>query len=261
MKKILFTGARSGIANDVIDEIINKKYYIYVTVHTEKQLQIISKKYEDYRNVECFKLDITNADDRRKLEELDIDILVNNAAVGYGGSIAEIPMSKVRKNFEVNVFSYFEVEQIILKNMIKRNSGKIINIASIAGIIPMCFLGSYCATKASIIKMTECLRKELKLIDSKIDICLIEPGLYHTGFNQVMLDNKYKWMDINSYFSYCIDYIKTKENFLFRTFEKYELKSIVRKIVKAIKTNHPDFIYRAPFSQVLIAKGYQIFKG
>ena len=154
MKKILFTGARSGIANAVIDEIINKKYYIYVTVHTEKQLQIISKKYEDYRNVECFKLDITNADDRRKLEELDIDILVNNAAVGYGGSIAEIPMSKVRKNFEVNVFSYFEVEQIILKNMIKRNSGKIINIASIAGIIPMCFLGSYCATKASIIKMT-----------------------------------------------------------------------------------------------------------
>ena len=45
MKKILFTGARSGIANAAIDEIINKKYYIYVTVHTEKQLQITNLHY------------------------------------------------------------------------------------------------------------------------------------------------------------------------------------------------------------------------
>lgn len=261
MKKILFTGARSGIANAVIDQLIDQKYYIYITVHNEKQLEIVSKKYEGFSHVECFKLDVTNAKDRKQLELLDIDILVNNAAVGYGGSISEIPISKVRKNFEINVFSYFEIEQIVLKNMIKKNSGKIINIASLAGIIPISFLGSYCATKASIIKMTECLKKELKLINSKVEICLIEPGLYHTGFNQVMLENKYDWMDINSYFSYLLDHIRTKETFLFHLMEKYELKSIVKKIIKAIKAKHPDFIYRAPISQVILAKGYQIVKG
>lgn len=260
MKKILVTGARSGIANAVIDELIHKKYYIYVTVHTDKQLQIVERKYEGFENVECLKIDITNVLDREKLETLDIDILLNNAAIGYGGSIAEIPMSKVRKNFETNVFSYFEVEQIVLKNMIKKNRGKVINMASLAGIIPICFLGSYCATKASIIKMTECLKKELKVIDSKVDICLIEPGLYHTGFNQVMLENKYKWMDIDSYFSYCIDFIRAKEDFVFKMLEKHELKSIVKKIIKAIKSKHPNFIYRAPLSQVVIAKGYQIFR-
>lgn len=260
MKKILFTGARSGIASAVIDQLISKKFFIYVTVHNDKQLQMVCKKYEAFDNVECFKLDITNAKDREKLEHLDIDIFVNNAAIGYGGSISEIPMSKVRKNFETNVFSYLEVEQIILKTMMKKNKGRIINIASLAGIIPISFLGSYCATKASIIKMTECLRKELKLLDSKVEVCLVEPGLYYTGFNQVMLENKYEWMDVDSYFNYLIDSIRTRETFFFRLMEKKELKSIVKKILKAICSKQSDFIYRAPFSQVLLAKGYQLWK-
>lgn len=261
MKKILFTGARSGIASAVIDKLVSLRYHIYVTVHTDKQLELVKKKYKNYKHVECLRINILYPDDRKALEQLDIDILVNNAAIGYGGSIAEIPMSKVRNNFEVNVFSYFEVEQIVLKKMIEKNKGKIINISSLAGIVPISFLGSYCATKASIIKMTECLRKELKIIDSKIQICLIEPGLYHTGFNQVMLENKYDFMDADSYFNNVIEQIRKKENFMFSTFEKYQLKSIVKQILKAIKSRHPNFIYRAPYFQGLLAKGYQLIKG
>lgn len=259
MKKILFTGARSGIAASVIDEIINKNYYIYLTVHTDKQLDIVKRKYDKFSNVECLKIDVTNAKDREILEELDIDILVSNAAIGEGGSMAEIPISKVRKNFEVNVFSYFEIIQIVLKGMIRKDKGKIINMASLAGIVPLPFLGSYCATKASIIKMTQCLKKELDMIGSNVKVCLIEPGIYHTGFNQVMLNNKYDWMNIDSYFKYHIDLIKKKENFIFEKLEKHELKSIVKKIVKAIKCKNPDFIYRAPCTQVVMTKLYMLF--
>ena len=56
MKTVLFTGARSGIALDVINKLIDKDYYIYLTVHTENQLKSIEEKYSQYNNVKCLKL-------------------------------------------------------------------------------------------------------------------------------------------------------------------------------------------------------------
>lgn len=257
MQKILFTGARSGISNKVIKKLLLENYFIYVTVHTSGELKVVKEKYKNCLNVKCFKLDITNHEDRKQLENLKIDILVSNAAIGESGSMAEIDMNIVRENFETNVFSNFEVVQIVLKNMIKLGRGKIIMISSLAGIIPIPFLGSYCATKASIIKLTEALNLELKLLKAKIDICLIEPGLYKTGFNQLMLDKKYDWMCIDSFFKNQINLIRKSENIFLTLFEKQKLNSIVKKIIKAIK-NKPHKIYRAPFIQAVGAKIYNI---
>ncbi|MBQ9011579.1 MAG: SDR family NAD(P)-dependent oxidoreductase [Bacilli bacterium] len=258
MKKILFTGARSGIINRVIDNILND-YYIYLTVHTESELKIVKEKYKKYNNVECFKLDVLSKSDQKKISDLDIDIFVSNAAMGESGSMEEIDMDKVRTNFEVNVFANFEIVQIVLKKMIAKGRGKIIMISSLAGILPIPFLGSYCASKASIIKMTEALNLEMKLLDCKIDVCLIEPGLYKTGFNKLMFDKKYEWMDINSYFNRQIDIIRKSENIVLYLFERKSLNSIVKKIIKAIKKDNPNFIYRAPFLQSLGVKIYYLF--
>ena len=226
MKRILYTGARSGIAINTINKIINEDYYLYLTVHTDKQLEYLQNKYKNNKNIECFKLDITDKKDREKIKNLDIDILINNAAIGEGGSLAEIDMDRVRNNFETNVFSSFEIVQIVLKRMIKKDNGKIIIMSSLASVIPLNFLGAYCGTKASISHMARILKKELKLITSKIKVVLIEPGMYHTGFNQVMLDNKYN-NNINSYFNYQIRQIRKKENFIFSLLEKknYDLSS------------------------------------
>lgn len=183
MKTILMTGARSGIAADVIKKIKTKNYKIYVAVHTDTQCKRIKKIYKNDKNIYCIKLDVTDKEDIKKLNKIDVDILISFAAIGNGGSISEIKMDKVRENFEVNVFSNFEVVQIVLKNMIKKDSGKIIMISSLAGILPLKFLGSYCATKSSIIMLTQVLKKEIKLISKNIKISLIEPGMYHTGFN------------------------------------------------------------------------------
>lgn len=256
METILFTGARSGIQARVIEIIKKKPYQIYVTVHNEKQLKLVREYYQKDSNVHCLKLDVTNSKDLEQLKKLNIDILVNNAAIGEGGSMAEIPMNLVRSNFEVNVFSYFEVIQVVLKQMIQRKKGKIINMASLAGLIPIPYLGSYCATKASIIKMTETLKMELKDIDANIQVCLVEPGLYHTGFNQVMLDNKYTWMGHDSYFQNVIEKIRKRENLICQILEHQELHSIVKQIVKAIQEKHVKRIYRAPFLQVMGAKLY-----
>lgn len=255
MKKILLTGARSGIAAAVLDKI-KDRYYIYLTVHTLNELEIVKEKYKDYSNIQCFKLDITDKDDLKKVENLDIDILVSNAAVCYGGSISEIDINKLRNNFEVNVFSNFELIQIVLKKMLKKDSGKIIIMSSLAGIIPISFMDSYSATKASIIKLTVSLKKELRLINSNVKVCMIEPGFYKTGFNQFMFLNKYDNKD--SYFKEELNLIKTKELFITNFIEKKNLDSIVNKIVTSIDSEKPKFIYRAPLSQVIAAKTYQL---
>ena len=120
MKKILITGARSGIMGKVIDKIKNN-YFIYVTVHTQSQLKAIKEKYKNNKNIKCFKLDVTNQKDILKLKNLDIDILISNAAISETGSILELPIEKMKNNFQTNVFSNFNIIQIVLKNMIKKN--------------------------------------------------------------------------------------------------------------------------------------------
>lgn len=249
-----------GIGRECVKKLIKKNYYIYLTVHEESELEIIKNKFSDYNNIECFKLDITNKEDLKKLNDLDVDILINMAAIGYGGSILEIPIDKVKDNFQVNVFSYFEAIQIVLKKMMDKNEGKVIIISSLASIIPLKFLGVYSATKASITNITTALQKEIKLIDGNIKVVLIEPGMYHTGFNQLMLENKYDWMKKKSYFKEELELIKKQENLFFSLIEKKKFNSIVNKIIKATESNNPKKIYRAPLSQVIGAKLYHLFR-
>ena len=260
MKSILITGARSGIIAPVIKKLLNKNYKLYLTVHTNKELEKIKEKYNKYKNVECFKLDVLNKEDKNKLKTLDIDILISNAAISYGGSISELPIEKLRENFEVNVFSNFEIVQIVLKNMIKKDKGKIIMISSLSGLVPLKFIGGYSATKASIIKLTETLKSEIKLISKNIKIVLVEPGMYHTGFNQYMLENKYDWMNKKSYFKEELEYIRKQENLLFKIFELKKFDSIANPIYKAVVCKNPPFLVRAPLYQVIGAKIYLLFK-
>ena len=123
----------------------------------------------------------------------------------------------------------------------------------------MPFLGSYASSKAAITMMAECLRLELKKINYPIKIKLIEPGAYHTGFNQLMINNKEKYL-INSLF-FKNNYQKEiiKQNKLFKLIEKKLLTSIVNKMIQAIESNSNKFKYRAPFFQTLGTKLYLIF--
>lgn len=254
MKRILITGSRSGIAKRVIDKIKDRDYYIYATTHTELQAKRLKEIYKNYQNIECFKLDITGEKDRKKIDKLKIDILLCNAAISNGGSLAEIDIKRVRENYEVNIFGNLELIQNVLKQMIDRD-GKIIIMSSLAGIIPLNFIGTYASTKASLIKIAETLKNELKLVNKDIKVCLIEPGIYLTGFNNYMFMNKYG--DPNSYFKNEEELIRTKESLILNLLGHNNFDSIVNKIVKAIESDNPRFIYRAPLLQVLGAKIYR----
>lgn len=256
---ILITGASSGIARKVVEKLLNKGHNIYITVHTNKQLELVNKRYQNIPEVNCFKLDVTNKKDQQKLEELELDVFISNAAIGFGGSLTEIPTNLVRDNFEVNVFSNLDCIQKVLKKMIKKKHGRIIIISSLAGIMPVPFLGSYCATKSSLNMISSTMRLEMKLLNNNIDIITIEPGLYETGFNQVMLDNKYDYMNIDTYFKEQIEWMKKYETPFFHLLETKNLDGIAQKIVKAITSKKPKAIYRTRPLQIVTAKLFQIF--
>lgn len=215
MKTILYTGATSGIAKNVIKKIKNK-YIIYVGVHTKKQKEILLNRYKQEKNIKVIKLDLLNNKDIEQIKQLDIDILISNAAINLGGSLTEININKLKQVYEINVFKNLELIQIVLKNMIKKNSGKIIIMSSLSGIMPLKFTGSYSSTKASLINIAQTLKKELKELNTNIKIKLIEPGMYKTGFNQLMIEDKYEWMKEKSYFKEELEKIQKKRKHIFK---------------------------------------------
>lgn len=255
MKKILYTGATSGIAKEVIKKIKNK-YYIYIGVHTKKQLELQKEKYKKEKNIQVIKLDLLNNKDLENVKTLDIDILISNAAIGHGGSLIEIPIKKIKETYEVNIFKNIELIQIVTKNMIKKGSGKIIIMSSLSGIIPPKFMGAYSSTKASLINIAKVLKKELKIINKNINISIIEPGMYKTGFNEIMLEEKYEIKE--TLFKKELETIRKKENVFWNIFQYNNKKGIVKQIIKSLEGE--KFIYSAPKSQRLIAKIYSIIK-
>lgn len=170
---VLITGAASGIGFKTGIDMANLGYHVYLTTENEKQLEVLKEKTNGQINVECFKLDVTNKKDREKVKNLDIDIFISNSAVGLGGSILEADMNKVRECYEVNVFSNFELTKTILNNMLNKDSGKIIIMSSMISNISLPFFGIYASTKASISMLTNCLRKEIKMLTDNVKIVLI----------------------------------------------------------------------------------------
>ena len=188
---ILITGSASGLGYNAGINLAKKGYHVFLTTENDKQLEVLNDKVKNMDNIDTFKLDVTNKNDLNALDEINIDILISNAAVGYGGSIIDVDMEKFRYSYEVNVLSNFELIKKVINKMIEKGNGKIIIMSSMISNISIPFFGIYAGTKASITMIGKCLRKEIKAINKNIKVSIIEPGLYKTGFNRFMIENKY----------------------------------------------------------------------
>lgn len=118
-----------------------------------------------------------------------IDILVNNAATNpHFGPILTAEASHWDKIMDVNVKGYFNVAKACAASMRTRGGGKIINIASIAGKIPMPGMGVYCVSKAAVLMLTEVLAVELA--SQNIQVNAIAPGIVKTKFSSALWKNE-----------------------------------------------------------------------
>jgi short-subunit dehydrogenase len=133
--------------------------------------------------------------------------------------------------------------------MIERRRGTVIFVSSLAGRIASPFLMPYALTKYALSAAADGLRQELSQLGRAVHVVVVEPGAYHTGFNQKMIAKKYEWMRRHSYFQDHMDAIKASEQKKFALLELQSTRSIVRKIVQAAEADRPRFRYVAPWWQ------------
>lgn len=259
--KILITGAASGIGYSLAKELVKRRHIVYITVHHNKEIKSVRRKLKKdniLRNVYVFKMDITSKKDLSLLDDLDIDVLVNQAGIGVGGSLLDIDVKDIRDSFETNFFSTLELtKKFIDKKKKEDKKGKILITASLAGLMPIPFLSGYCATKSALITMGICLDKELKKSNSKVRLKLILPGAYKTGFNQVMIESFAKSIDNSDYFIYSDDLVMNQKRF-FNVIESLDISSIVYQMIEAIESDNNKLFYKAPLSQKIFTKLYML---
>ena len=247
MKRILITGAGTGLGKAAALALARRGHLVYATTIDEAQAREINELGRTSGlQLEGFKLDVTLEADRQKVAGLELDVLLNNAGVGYSGSLAELDVDTIRRNFEINVFGAIRLTQIALRGMIARKRGTVMFVSSIAGRITSPFLGSYCMTKYALESAGEALRGEMEALGAGIQVCLIEPGPYNTGFNKWILENKFDWMKRGSYFQDKVESMKEQDTTVLAQMEVQDIGSIIDKIVSAAESDRPDLRYFAP---------------
>jgi short-subunit dehydrogenase len=191
-KTVMITGAGSGFGKLASLALAERGHQVIATTETDQQADVLRAEAPQL-TVE--RVDITS-DDIARVSAWEIDVLVDNAGAGQTGPMADIPMDRVRRLFEVNVFGTLAVTQQVLKGMVARGSGRIIIMSSIAGVLSAPTFGPYSMTKHALEAMGKAMRGELAPLG--IDVTLLNPGPYQTGFNDRMAESMWEWFDDGS---------------------------------------------------------------
>lgn len=245
-KKILITGSRAGMGRDYAFALADRGHEVFATTETDQQAQELRQEAkEKNHNIKVEKLDIRSPEDHQKAVDFNPDVLINNAAIGESGPLAEIPMEHFKENFETNVFGTIELTQRVLKNMIKRKGGRIIIFSSVGGKVVIPYLGTYNMTKFALEGAAEAFRQELA--HHNIDVSVIEPGAIATGFNERMNASKYKWFNNTNQLHSDLDRVKKYEELLVA--DQHPTDSITSAIIHAVESARPKARYLRPFWQ------------
>ena len=261
-KRVFITGAGTGIGRDASIELARRGHNVIASTHYEEEARLINEYAKDKGledNLKGIKLNVTLEEDRKKILNYDIDVLINNAAIGDSGSVMEVNVSRYRKTYETNVIAPIELTQLVLINMVKNKEGRIIFVSSLLGRISKGFFSPYTSTKFAIEAIAESLIDELVLLkDCNIDVAIIEPGAYKTGFNQLMMERKYNWMKEKSYFKHIVNKIRIAEQGYFSKVENISTESIVKEYIKAVEDKESNKRYIAPKYQGLVFQSMRI---
>ena len=191
-KTVLITGAGSGFGKGAALALAARGHHVIANTETDTQAAALGAEAPQ---LTVAKLDITT-NDVAEAAGWDVDVLINNAGAGQTGPMADVPLDRVRHLFDVNVFGTLAVTQAVLPRMVARGSGRIIIMSSISGVLSAPAFGPYSMTKHALEAMGKAMRTELA--DQGVDVCLINPGPYLTGFNDRMADSMWEWFGSDS---------------------------------------------------------------
>jgi NAD(P)-dependent dehydrogenase (short-subunit alcohol dehydrogenase family) len=176
------TGCSTGFGRELATQALAHGFRVVVTARKPEQVKALAAQGEAL----VLKLDVTDqgqinrAIKAAKDKYGGIDVLVNNAGIGYFAAIEEGEESEVRRMFEINVFGMSRMIQAVLPGMRKRRKGCIINISSIAGLRSAPALGFYNATKFAVEGLSGALLQEVEPLGIKVMV--IEPSGFRTDW-------------------------------------------------------------------------------
>lgn len=185
--KVLITGASSGIGKSFALEYAKLGYDLVLVARDKTKLEEVKNSILEDIKIEIYDIDLTDIDNCIKLynEVRDIDILINNAGMGMFGYFNDIDLDKELDMIDINIKALHILMKLYLNDMIKKNSGQILNVASIAGFMPGPLMSTYYATKNYVVSLSEGVREELRKNKSKVRISVLCPGPVKTNFDNV----------------------------------------------------------------------------
>ena len=187
-KLALITGATSGIGKEFAFIHAQNGGDLFIVARREAELQKIKAEIKSrYKvRVHTHSIDLSLPDAAQTLfsmitaHNLEIDILINNAGVGGLGEFQIQSLQSYQQMIHLNITTLTELTRLILPQMLKRNSGRILNVASIAGFVPGPYHAVYYASKAYVLSLSEALSFELR--ESAITVTALCPGPTESEF-------------------------------------------------------------------------------
>lgn len=184
--KALVTGASSGIGKEIALQLSELGYDLYVVSRNKQELDKIFINCPT--SVTTIELDLGKSDNCHKLHQMlknqDIDILVNNAGFGDAGNFTQTSLNKELDMIDLNIKAYHILTKLFLKDFTKKDRGRILNIASMAGFMPGPYMATYYATKSYIVNLTLAIQEEIKKEHSNVKMTIFCPGPVQTNFTK-----------------------------------------------------------------------------
>ena len=193
MKASIVTGGASGIGLEFVKLLLEDGYKVFIIDNNKKNLKGLTKKLES-KNFESIHQDMSKTKSPQKIYDMlknkNIHVLINNAGFGTFGKFYKTKWEKERQMINLHVLNTTHLTKLFLKDMVKKNEGKILNIASVAAFQPGPLMSLYYATKAFILHFTEAISNEVK--GKNISISVLCPGQTKTNFQQHVSSKKNK---------------------------------------------------------------------
>lgn len=188
---ILITGASRGIGRAVAIEFAKNNHNIIICAKSDLEGLQNTKRLVENEGVSCYigLCDVTNEDSVKEFISDSAkaigktDILINNAGISYIGLLQDMSLEDWNKVLNTNLTSAFLMSKYVIPEMLKKQSGHIINISSVWGNIGASMEVAYSASKGGINSFTKALAKELA--PSNISVNSISPGFIDTDMNKV----------------------------------------------------------------------------
>ncbi len=187
MKYTLITGASQGIGQEIAKQFAGQKKNLILVARSKEKLDQLAKVLSHNFNidVQVISCDLSQSNSAHNLftqvNHLDIQILVNNAGIGFGGAFVTQSPKDIEGMLNLNITTVVTLTRLLLPKLIS-NQGSIINIASTAAFQPIPFMAAYAASKSFVLSWSEALSYELK--KEGVSVLAVCPGWTKTDFIQ-----------------------------------------------------------------------------